>query len=120
MLQVNLFHIEIKQAYTGHLIFITDEQGNPIRYPIKMSDFKERPKFYESEMKVLDSNLIAVKANHEQYKAIENMDLTRGALKSLIFRELIRQTNVNISEGSGLQKKRYMLKARMKKNGKRF
>lgn len=84
---LNFFHIEIRPVLKGHVVFVTDGKGNPIRYPIKMSDFKERPKFYESDMKVLDSSLIAVKANHERYKVIENMDLTRGAFKSLIFKE---------------------------------
>lgn len=46
---LKLFHIEIKPANKGHLVFVTDEQGNPIRYPIRMSVFQERPRFYESK-----------------------------------------------------------------------
>lgn len=27
-------------------IFITDENGNPVRYPIRLSEFQERPRFH--------------------------------------------------------------------------
>lgn len=48
---LRLFHIEIKPANKGHLIFVTDGNGNPVRYPIKMSDFEDRPRFYLSKGK---------------------------------------------------------------------
>jgi len=44
---LKLFHVEIKQVQKGHLVFVTDGNGNPVRHPIKMSDFDERPKFYK-------------------------------------------------------------------------
>jgi hypothetical protein len=45
---LKLFHVEIRQVQKGHLVFVTDGNGNPVRHPIKMSDFQERPKFYQS------------------------------------------------------------------------
>ncbi len=45
---LRLFHTEIKPANKGHLVFVTDGQGNPIRHPIKMVEFEEQPMFYES------------------------------------------------------------------------
>ena len=48
---LKLFHVEIRQAQKGHLVFVTDGNGNPVRHPIKMSDFEERPRFYESKGK---------------------------------------------------------------------
>jgi len=48
---LKLFHIEIRQVQKGHLVFVTDGNGNPIRHPIKMSDFEERPRFYQSKGK---------------------------------------------------------------------
>ena len=48
---LKLFHIEIRQVQKGHLVFITDGNGNPVRYPIKMSDFQEKPRFYQSKGK---------------------------------------------------------------------
>ena len=48
---LKLFHIEIRQVQKGHLIFVNDGNGNPVRHPIKMSDFVERPRFYQSKGK---------------------------------------------------------------------
>ena len=48
---LKLFHIEIKQVQKGYLVFVTDGNGNPVRHPIKMSDFEEKPRFYESKGK---------------------------------------------------------------------
>jgi hypothetical protein len=45
---LRLFHIEIRPANKGYLIFVTDGNGNPVRHPIKISDFEERPRFYQS------------------------------------------------------------------------
>ena len=48
---LKLFHIEIRPVQKGYLVFVTDGNGNPIRHPIKMSDFEERPRFYLSKHK---------------------------------------------------------------------
>jgi hypothetical protein len=88
----------------------SDENGNPVRYPVKMSDFQERSKYYLSEQrtlgqhsgKYLDSNLIGQSSD---------------VLKSLVLKELIRQVNSN---STGFQiKKRQKMKLQRKK-GKRF
>jgi len=46
---LKIFNIEIKKSGRGHVILVCDENGNPIRYPIRLSHFKEKPKFYLSE-----------------------------------------------------------------------
>ena len=48
---LKLFHIEIRQIQKGNLVFVTDGNGNPVRHPIKMSDFQERPRFYLAKEK---------------------------------------------------------------------
>jgi hypothetical protein len=107
---LKLFQVEIRKAGRGHLVFVTDENGNPVRYPVKMSDFQERSKYYLSEQrtlgqhsgKYLDSNLIGQSSD---------------VLKSLVLKELIRQVNSN---STGFQiKKRQKMKLQRKK-GKRF
>lgn len=40
------FNVEIRRSGRGHVVFITDEHGNPVRYPIRLSEFSERPRFY--------------------------------------------------------------------------
>ena len=48
---LKLFHIEIRQVQKGHLVFVTDGNGNAVRHPIRMSDFEEGSRFYQSEGK---------------------------------------------------------------------
>ncbi|WP_319589436.1 relaxase/mobilization nuclease domain-containing protein [uncultured Draconibacterium sp.] len=45
---LELFNVEVRRSGRGHVVFITDEIGNPIRYPIRLSEFQERPRFYLS------------------------------------------------------------------------
>lgn len=77
-----LFHIEVKPANKGYLIFVTDGNGNPLRYPIKMSDFEDRPRFYQSMGKSVKSNhpdsytsdkVIHSIENHKNYKILFDM-----------------------------------------------
>ncbi len=43
-----MFNIEIRRSGRGHVVFVTDGNGNPVRYPIRLSEFQERPRFYVS------------------------------------------------------------------------
>ncbi|KJF44958.1 relaxase/mobilization nuclease domain-containing protein [Draconibacterium sediminis] len=43
---LELFNVEVRRSGRGYVVFVTDEIGNPIRYPIRLSEFQERPKFY--------------------------------------------------------------------------
>ena len=45
---LELFNVEIRKSGRGHVVFITDGNGNPVRYPMRLSEFDERPKFYVS------------------------------------------------------------------------
>ncbi len=45
---LELFNVEVRRSGRGHVVFVTDEIGNPIRYPIWLSKFQERPRFYLS------------------------------------------------------------------------
>lgn len=45
---LELFNVEVRRSGRGHVVFVMDENGNPIRYPIRLSEFQERPKFYIS------------------------------------------------------------------------
>ena len=45
---LKLFNVEIRKSGRGHIVMVTDDFGNPIRYPIRLSNFKEGPKFYKS------------------------------------------------------------------------
>lgn len=43
---LKLFNVEIRKAGRGYSVFVTDENGNHIRHPVRMADFEERPGFY--------------------------------------------------------------------------
>ncbi|MCY1720966.1 relaxase/mobilization nuclease domain-containing protein [Prolixibacteraceae bacterium Z1-6] len=45
---LELFNVEVRRSGRGHVVFITDKNGNPVRYPIRLSEFEERPRFYLS------------------------------------------------------------------------
>jgi len=45
---LKLFNVEIRKSGRGLIVMVTDDIGNPIRYPIRLSNFKEGPKFYKS------------------------------------------------------------------------
>ena len=44
---LKLFNVEIRKSGRGHIVVVTDDFGNPIRYPIRLSNFTEGPKFYK-------------------------------------------------------------------------
>ena len=43
---LKMFNIEIRPFGKGYAAFITDGSGKPVRYPIRLSEFEERPNFY--------------------------------------------------------------------------
>ena len=45
---LEMFNVEIRSSGRGHVVFIIDRNGNPVRYPIRLSEFEERPRFYVS------------------------------------------------------------------------
>ncbi|WP_430972703.1 relaxase/mobilization nuclease domain-containing protein [Sunxiuqinia rutila] len=43
---LEMFNIEIRPFGKGYAAFVTDGTGSPVRYPIGLSEFGERPNFY--------------------------------------------------------------------------
>lgn len=101
---LRLFHIEIRQEKKGHLIFVTDGNGNPVRYPIKMSDFEERPMFYQSQGKV---ERIGHASGYPMAKSDNDIKNRRINLEMLV--DILRLTP-NYSEKSSNRKKRQLIK----------
>ena len=101
---LKLFQIEIKQVQKGHLVFVTDGNGNPIRHPIKMSDFEERPKFYltkgKSEGIELASGYITLKSDNPLSNRSENSKMLIDLLRLL----------PNYSDKNTYKKKKQLIK----------
>ena len=51
---LELFNVEIRKSGRGHVVFVTDGNGSPVRFPIRLSDFKERPRFYVAAKKEIE------------------------------------------------------------------
>lgn len=83
---LKLFNVEIRQAGRGYSVFVTDENGNPIRHPVRMGDFEERPRFYLSEQQNLSQH-------YKQLLYSDQTGLSKGVLKSLVLKELMQQAN---------------------------
>tara|TARA_R110002050_G_scaffold274020_1_gene418262 strand:- start:2796 stop:3716 length:921 start_codon:yes stop_codon:yes gene_type:complete len=106
---LGLFQVEIRKAGRGHLVFVTDENGNPVRHPVRMSDFEERPRFYLSEKQER-----AARMEHS-----EKMEIPAGILKSLVLKELIRLIQVQVSGQKLPNDRKSKLRVR-KRKGKRY
>lgn len=76
---LGLFQVEVRRAGRGHLVFVTDENGNPIRHPIKMSDFQERPNFY------LGNILCYGREEDSDHRARFPENIKRELLKSMFY-----------------------------------
>jgi Relaxase/Mobilisation nuclease domain. len=108
---LKLFNVEIRKAGRGYSAFVMDENEIPIRHPMRMSDFKERPKFYSFEHQTLNQH-------HGQHLNLNQTGLSTGVLKSLVLKELIRQVKTQLDDRSGLRDKRYKLKTQKSKHKK--
>jgi len=102
---LGLFNVEIQKVGRGYSVFVTDENGTPVRHPVRMGDFEERPKFYLSERENLGQRIKP-----------DQTGLSTGILKSLVLRELMRQVKTQFDNGSGSRNKRYKLKSQKRKS----
>jgi hypothetical protein len=110
---LKLFHIEIKAANKGYLIFVTDDQGNPVRYPMKISDFEARPKFYQIKPETERTELSSDYSKDKSDNSIRNH---QGNSRILV--DLLRLVS-NYSDRNSFRKKNQMIKRR-RKGQKRF
>jgi len=103
---LKLFHIGIRQVQKGHLVFVTDGDRNPIRHPIKMSDFEERPRFYQAKGKAEKIGQV----NHNLDKTnISKENLNRSRLLIDLLRLI-----PTYSDKNSLRKKKQLIKGRRK------
>lgn len=105
---LKLFHIEIRQVQKGHLVFVTDGNGNPVRHPIKMSDFEERPRFYYSKGKSERNEL----SNDYSLDKSGN-DLRNRLGNSRMLVDLLRLIP-NYSDQNSYRRKKHLIKGRRK------
>lgn len=83
---LKLFNVEIRKTGRSYSALVTDENGNLIRHPVRMKDFEEKPMFYSSEQLNLSHQL-------KQHLNLDQIGTSINVLKSLVLKELMRQTN---------------------------
>lgn len=108
---LKLFNVEIRKAGRGYSVFVTDENGIPIRHPVKLGDFGESPRFYLPEQQNLDKH-------SKQCLNSDQTGLNSRVLKSLVLKELIRQVGY-LNAGEYQRKNRQRLRPK-KKRGNGF
>lgn len=105
---LKLFHVQIRQVQKGHLVFVTDGNGNPSRHPIKMSEFEERPRFYEALGKAEQNEFTNGYSTEKSGNEIEN---SRANSRMLL--DLLRLIP-DYSDINGFMKKKQMIKKKRK------
>ncbi len=103
---LKLFHVEIRQVQKGNLVFVTDGNENPIRHPIKMSDFQEKPRFYESKEK---AEKIGLANGYTMDKSGNTIKNYQGNSRMLV--DLLRLIP-NYSDKNSFRKKKQLTKKR--------
>ncbi len=83
---LKLFNVEIRKSGRGHIVVVTDDIGNPIRYPIRLSNFKEGPKFYKEITVGQGQKSIANKLLHSVQG---NNRVIESTLKSIVYKGLL-------------------------------
>lgn len=98
--------MEIRQSGRGHFVVVTDGMGKVIRYPIRLTKFKEQIKFYQKEKQLA-----------EMLKRIRHKDTFRyDSLRSDFLKELLGQIKKNKQNQDA--KKKYRVKSKRKKRRK--
>ncbi|WP_159516912.1 relaxase/mobilization nuclease domain-containing protein [Sunxiuqinia indica] len=104
---LKLFNVEIRKAGRGYSVFVTDENGKPIRHPIRMSEFEERPKLY------LEKSVSPVEKVKINYKVGFPENLKTELLKALLYQY---KTDIN----SPTRKVRKGISTVRKKKGRKY
>jgi len=100
---LKLFNVEIRKSGRGHIVVVTNGRGKVIRYPIRLSKFKERSKFYQKQKQQLD----------KKEQILEERKISKTDLKSDFLRELLRQ--IRIRDQDKKARKKYRIRSKRKK-----
>jgi hypothetical protein len=101
---LKLFNVEVRQSGRGHIVVVMDGNGKVIRYPIRLSKFKEQPKFYRKEKQQLDKP--------EQIS--EKRKISKADFKIDFMKELLWQ--LRMKDQNQESRKKYRAKSKRKKS----
>lgn len=102
---LKLFHVEIRKSGRGNIVVVTDGKGKVIRYPIRLSKFKEKPNFYQSEKQLA----------HQKERAKNPAEFISGA-KDEFIKELLKTIRAKNQDRMGTKKYRLPKKYKKRRN----
>ncbi|PKQ62174.1 hypothetical protein BZG01_17805 [Labilibaculum manganireducens] len=100
---LKLFNVEIRKSGRGHIVVVTDGNGKVIRYPIRLSKFKEQPKFYQKQKEKVDKN-----EHISEERKLRKAGFKTDFLKELLWQIRKRDQNQEL-------KKEYRVRSKRKK-----
>jgi len=62
------FKVEVQKSGRGHIVVVLGDDGKPARYPIRLSNFKNKPRFYSKENKRTAAEKETVERQQTQQK----------------------------------------------------
>lgn len=68
------FKVEIQKSGRGHIVVVLGDDGKPARYPIRLSKFKNKPRFYSAQQKLEETETTR---NRQQSKPPQELDLQK-------------------------------------------
>ncbi len=110
---LKLFNVEIRLAGHGYSVFVTDGNGSPVRHPVRMGDFEEKPKFYFYEQQNLDQC-------QNQHLNLDQTIISTGVLKSILLKGLMQQTKTRGDDRTSFRNKRYKLISQKNRAKRKF
>ena len=83
------FKVEVQKSGRGHIVVVLGEDGKPARYPIRLSKFKNKPKFYSKENKLAEHETVERKQKIDKY---QDIDLTKVGVIARDLNRLVEQS----------------------------
>ncbi len=103
---LKLFNVEVRKTGRGYSVFVTDENGNPVRHPVRMRDFDEKPKFYLG-------NTLSLSREEDLYRRV----WFPGNFKKELLKSLFYQLkNDRYEQNVGLHKRKSLKSGKGKRN----
>lgn len=86
------FKVEIQKSGRGHIVVVLGDDGKPARYPIRLSNFKNKPRFYCKENKVAATEKETVEKKQKIDKS-QDIDLTKVGVIARDLNRLVERSN---------------------------
>lgn len=105
---LKLFYVEIRKSGRGHIVVVTDDAGKVIRYPIRLSKFKEKPIFWISKKEELEE------------KFLKNVDAKIKSSHYRFLTDFFRELNKQVGNKDFKSERNKVIKIKRKNKGRKL